>query len=133
MAELHCIVVTPETTVLDEQIDYLVLPLFDGEIGVAPLHGPMIGRLGCGEMRIRQGERTTRYYVDGGFAEVAGDSVSVLTNHALLAEELDSKELEEHLESVLAKEAHSEQALILREKAAVQARAKLAVARRSTS
>ncbi len=51
--KLHCIVVTPEQTVLDEPADFVALPLFDGEIGIAPGHSPMIGRLGYGEMRIQ--------------------------------------------------------------------------------
>ena len=68
---LQCVVVTPEETVLECEADFVALPLFDGEVGIAPLHSPMIGRLGFGEMRIRSGSETTRYYVDGGFVQVA--------------------------------------------------------------
>ena len=42
---LTCTVVTPETTVLDTSAFFVALPLFDGEIGIAPAHSPMIGRL----------------------------------------------------------------------------------------
>ena len=76
---LQCLVVTPETTLLDERCEFVVLPLFDGEIGIAPLHSPMIGRLGVGEMRLRQGETVRRFYVEGGFVEVVNDTVAVLT------------------------------------------------------
>ena len=44
--------------------------LFDGEIGIAPGHTPMVGRLGCGELRIRREGHTDHYYVEGGFVEV---------------------------------------------------------------
>ena len=44
------------------------LPLYDGELGVAPGHTPMIGRLGYGELRIVFEGQTARFYVDGGFA-----------------------------------------------------------------
>ena len=51
---LQCIVVTPERTLCDRPADFVALTLLDGEIGIAPGHTPMIGRLGCGEMRIRR-------------------------------------------------------------------------------
>lgn len=130
MAQLQCIVVTPEATVFDAEIDFVVLPLYDGEIGIAPLHGPMIGRLGFGEMRIKQGEQSASYYVDGGFVQVAGESVSVLTNHAVPVGELDVDEAQKHLDAAITRQAHSEQALLLRERAEAQARARLQVARR---
>ena len=50
--------------------DFVALPLYDGEIGIAPGHSPLIGRLGYGEMRIKPGGRRSRYYVDGGFVQV---------------------------------------------------------------
>lgn len=131
MAQLRCTVVTPEATVLEETVDYLVLPLFDGEIGIAPLHGPMIGRMGFGEMRIKQGEKTSTYYVDGGFVQVTGENVSVLTNHAIRSDQLDVQEAEKSLDAARNREAHSEQGLQLRERAEAQARAKLRVAQRA--
>ena len=53
----QCIVVTPERTVYDRPAEFVALTLFDGEIGIAPGHVPLIGRLGYGEMRIgRKGQ-----------------------------------------------------------------------------
>ena len=89
MAQLQLIVVTPESTVLDEQADFVALPLYDGEIGIAPGRAPLIGRLGYGELRVVVGGQTTRYYVDGGFVQVADNVVSVLTNRALPAASID--------------------------------------------
>ncbi len=57
---MQCIVVTPERTVRDEPAEFVALTLFDGEIGIAPGHTPLIGRLGYGEMRIRRGDQTHR-------------------------------------------------------------------------
>src|SRR2546423_3739400 len=88
---LQCIIVTPETTVLDTSADFVALPLFDGEAGVAPGRAPLIGRLGYGELRVRTGNQTRRYYVDGGFVQVADNVVSVLTNRALPAEKVHSE------------------------------------------
>ena len=83
---LQCIVVTPERAVLDESADFVALPMFDGELGVLPGRAPLIGRLGYGELRVRIGEHTQHFYVDGGFAQVHANIVTVLTAkaHALL-------------------------------------------------
>ncbi len=54
---VECIVVTPEETALQTPAQFVALPLFDGEIGIAPGRAPLIGRLGHGEMRIVEGKR----------------------------------------------------------------------------
>ena len=72
-AKLQCVVVTPEETVLDAGADYVVVPLFDGELGIAAKHSPMIGRLGFGVLKVKSGGETTRYFVDGGFVQVSSD------------------------------------------------------------
>jgi F-type H+-transporting ATPase subunit epsilon len=128
---LRCVVVTPEATVRDTAADFVALPLFDGEIGIAPGHSPMIGRLGYGEMRITAGKDTYRYYVDGGFVEVVGDVVSVLTNRALPAEELDAEVAAEQLASARTRPANSEETLAIRDRAVAQARGQLRVAQRA--
>ena len=129
--KLQCIVVTPESTVLDQQADFVALPLYDGEIGIAPGHSPMIGRLGYGELRVVSGGQTQRYYVDGGFVQVAGNVVSVLTNRAVAAESLDPQVAAERLRAARQKKATSEEELALREKLEQQARAELRVAERA--
>jgi F-type H+-transporting ATPase subunit epsilon len=127
---MQCIVVTPETTVRDQTADFVALPLFDGEIGIAPGHSPMIGRLGYGEMRIREGNQTSRYYVDGGFVEVADNVVSVLTNRAVPAEKLDPAVAEEQLATAQRRPANTPELMAIRDRSITQARAQLRVARR---
>lgn len=125
---LKCIVVTPERTVRDEPADFVALPLYDGEVGLAAGHSPMIGRLGCGEMRIKQGDKTSRFYIEGGFVEVLRDVVSVLTRRAVPADELDAAVAAEQLQTALARPAKGPEMMALREQAIVQARAQLHVA-----
>ncbi len=48
--KLQCVVVTPEKTLFDDWVDFVALPLFDGELGVMPGRAPLIGRLGFGEL-----------------------------------------------------------------------------------
>ena len=131
MAQIQCIVVTPESTVLDEQVDFVALPLYDGEIGIAPGHSPMIGRLGYGEMRLVTGGKPSRYYVDGGFVQVANNVVSVLTARALPAAAVDAKVAAENLAQARARKANSEESLAARERLEDQARAQIRVAARA--
>jgi F-type H+-transporting ATPase subunit epsilon len=127
---LQCIVVTPERTLFDRPADFVALTLFDGEIGVAPGRAPLVGRLGCGEMRVRHEDRTDRYYVEGGFVEVLGDVVTVLTQRAVPAAEIDAAVAQEHLASARARRAALPEAAAARDRTIQQARAQLRVARR---
>jgi len=131
MSQLQCILVTPDRTVCDEAAEFVALPLFDGEIGLAPAHSPMIGRLGWGQMRFRQAKRTVCYYVEGGFVEVVGNVVSVLTNRAIAAEELDEAAIEEQLVAARTRPAHTPEEMAVRDRAVGQSRARLRVARRA--
>jgi F-type H+-transporting ATPase subunit epsilon len=130
MSELRCIVVTPERTLRDAAASFVALALYDGEIGIAPMHGPMIGRLGSGEMRITAAGKTDRYYIEGGFVEVLHDTVSVLTSRAVPAEELDEAAALEQLEAARAQEAHTPETMAARDRAVALARAQYRVARR---
>ena len=125
---MQCIVVTPERTVREGPADFVALPLYDGEIGIAARHSPMIGRLGYGEMRIKDGEQTSRYYVEGGFVEVLNNVVSVLTSRAVPAEELDAAAAAEQLQAAAARPASGPELMEIRDRAVAQARAQLHVA-----
>ena len=131
MFELQCIVVTPERTVRDETCDFVALPLFDGEIGIAPGHTPMIGRLGAGELRLKQGDAVSRYYVEGGFVEVLADVVSVLTGRAVPAEDLDRTVAAEQLESARRRPVRTPEEMAARDAQVARLRAQLRVVRRA--
>ncbi len=131
MAELTCIVVTPEQTVRESPADFVALTLFDGEIGIGPGHTPLIGRLGYGEMRIRRGKEVERFYVEGGFVEVVGDVVSLLTNRAIPADKIDEEVAHQKLETALGRPARTPELMAAREQAVAQGRAQLRVARRA--
>jgi F-type H+-transporting ATPase subunit epsilon len=101
VAALQCVVVTPESAVLDETADFVALPMSDGELGVLPGRAPLIGRLGFGELRVRHGQQTRHLYVDGGFAQVRDNIVTVLTGKALEAEEISAAAAQQALEAAL--------------------------------
>lgn len=126
---LQCIVVTPERTIYDKPAEFVALTLYDGEIGVAPGHTPLIGRLGCGEMRVRrEGEQTDRYYIEGGFVEVLDNVVSVLTQRAVPADQIDKAVAREQLYSAQSRRATTPEAAAVRDRTMAQCRAQLRVA-----
>jgi F-type H+-transporting ATPase subunit epsilon len=126
---MQCIVVTPEQTLYDQPAEFVALTLYDGEIGIAQDRAPMIGRLGYGEMRIRRDDQhVDRYYVEGGFVEVLDDVVSVLTQRAIPAAEIDSAIAREQLLTAQSRRAASPEAAAVRDRVIAQCRAQLRVA-----
>ena len=91
---LQVVVVTPERAVLDEPASMVILPMFDGELGVQPGRSPLIGRLGAGELRLKSATGTTRYFVEAGFAQIRSNVVTVLTAKATPAADVTAEKAE---------------------------------------
>ena len=83
---VRCVVVTPEKAVMDEIAELVILPMFDGELGVMPGRAPLIGRLGAGELRLTQAGVVKRWFVEAGFVQVRANVVTLLTADAKAAE-----------------------------------------------
>lgn len=86
--KVRCTVVTPEKAVLDAVAELVILPMFDGELGVLPGRAPMIGRLGAGELRLKTGSNVVRWFIEPGFVQVRNNVISVLTAKAVKAEDV---------------------------------------------
>ena len=82
-------IATPDRLVLSEEIDEVILPSIDGYMGVRPGHAPLLAALDVGEISYRRGSEERLLACSGGFAEVQGDSVSILAETAEPAEEID--------------------------------------------
>ncbi len=128
VGRLQCVVVTPERTLFDELVDFVALPLYDGELGVLPGRTPLIGRLGFGELRTRSGGTTKIYFVDGGFAQIRDDVVTVLTNRAVPAADVDPSAASHELEQAQTRHATTEYDQDEKARAVARARAQLRVA-----
>jgi F-type H+-transporting ATPase subunit epsilon len=126
---IKCVVVTPERTWLDEVVDSVVLPVYDGELGVLPGHTPLIARLGYGELRTKSSESVQRYFVDGGFAQVRDDVVTVLTHRAIPAAQIDTAAANKELERVESQRAITDHEFADQQRAIARARGMLRVAR----
>ncbi|MEX0702245.1 MAG: F0F1 ATP synthase subunit epsilon [Planctomycetales bacterium] len=127
---LRLVLVTPEKTLLDEPVQALRVPLYDGSAGIYPGRAPLIGRLGYGELRITDERGTRSYFVDGGFVQVKGDTVSLLTNRAVPANELNAAEAEELLREALARVPHSDEEFQAKARDQHRARRMAALSRR---
>ncbi len=128
---LQCTVVTPERKALDQAVDFVALPLYDGEIGIAPGHAPLIGRLGYGEMRLRRDNQVSRFYVDGGFVQVVDNQIAVLTAQAVPADQVDEQAAQKRLDAARQQPATTPEQLQIRDREIAQARGQLRVARRA--
>ena len=102
--KLQLEIVTPERSVLTEQVDEVVLPSLEGYMGVLPGHAPLLTQLDVGEVSYRVGQQRKYLAISGGYAEVQRGSVSVLARTAELSEEIDlerAKRAKEKAESAL--------------------------------
>ena len=100
MAGINCIVVTPEATALEQEVDSIVVPLFDGAKGIQHNHAPMIGRLGAGELKLSSAGNVERFFLEGGFVQVLDNTVTVLTGQAVEIADLDVNEIESQLDEI---------------------------------
>ncbi len=88
-------IVTAERALFEGEVDAVVAPGVDGEIGVLPKHAALITALQAGELRFRNAEGEQDFAITGGFMEVRGDRVSVLADAAERADEIDVVRAEE--------------------------------------
>lgn len=83
-------IVTAERQVLlDTDIDMVVAPTVDGEVGILPHHAPLITVLEIGEMRVKKGSDEQSIVIAGGFMEVLHDKVTILADAAEHSDEVD--------------------------------------------
>ncbi len=103
MSKFFCDIVTPEKELFSEEINFIVVPGSEGEIGLLAKHAPTISTLKLGEIRLKMEEdsETISYLVNGGYVEAIGTKVVVLASRA-------EKVGDTSLEDVRAKKADSE-------------------------
>ena len=115
-------IVTPERQVFSEEVDSVVCPGIEGELGVLPHHAPLLTTLGVGELRIRRGGEEEFFAIAGGFLQVRPDKVVVMAETADMAAEIDIEkavEARREAEQALA-EGFEEPADLARARAALQ-------------
>jgi F-type H+-transporting ATPase subunit epsilon len=87
--KINLTIVSRERKIVDAQVDEVILPGSDGELGILPGHTPLLALLKIGELRYRSGNVVNRLVISWGFAEVLPDRVIVLAERGFLPSEID--------------------------------------------
>ena len=89
MPSLRLDIVTAERVVYSEDVDVVIAPGIEGQLGILPYHAPLMTTLQAGELVVRRGGGEDSLAISGGFLEVRPDRVIVLADSAERAEEID--------------------------------------------
>jgi F-type H+-transporting ATPase subunit epsilon len=88
-------IVTPEAKTFSEDVDMVTLTGIDGEMGILPQHMPLMTQLVPGEILVKKGGDNFLLAVGDGFVQVTGEKISILTDMAIRAENIDEAAAEE--------------------------------------
>lgn len=121
----RCNVVTPEEKVLDEDVTYVSFPAWDGQMGIAPGRAALLVKLGVGPMRLDFPNGASRYYlIEGGFAQMVGNTLSILSDKSTPAERLVGADAAAELDRVMQMPVGTEEERKAKERAVQAAREK---------
>ena len=95
MATIKLEIVTPEAKTYSEDVDMVTLTGTEGEMGILPQHMPLMTGLVAGEIIAKKGMETIFLAVGDGFVQITGEKISVLTDMAIRAENIDEAKAEE--------------------------------------
>ena len=121
----RCVIVTPEQQVLDESLSQAILPAHDGLIGVLSGRAPLLVKLGQGPLRVDvAGGQTHHFYVEGGVAQMKDNRLTILTNEATPANEIDAEAARAEYAEAVARKITEQHTFEDRERQLTRARAK---------
>lgn len=88
-------IITPEKTVYKDEVDELLIPTPDGEIGILPHHIALVTKVSPGELTIKKQKNTTHIAVTGGYAQVQNNTVTILADYAVRSDDIELRKAEE--------------------------------------
>lgn len=102
MASFMCDIVTPLAKLVSDEVELVVVPGVEGEMGFLKGHAPLVSALSDGELRVTTAsEQGVKHYaLQGGYVEVTDDKVIVLADRALLAADIDVAQVNEQLAAI---------------------------------
>lgn len=95
MASLQLKVVTPEEEIFNDTVDMVTVETSQGELGILPHHANLMAQIIPGHLRIKKGGKTTSLATGGGLLQIANNTLSIITDTALEATDIDEKAAEE--------------------------------------
>jgi F-type H+-transporting ATPase subunit epsilon len=126
----NCTVLTPERAVLKTTADFVAIPAHDGEIGILRDRAPLLCRLGIGIVRMETDQGQQRLFVDSGFAEVRDNQLTILTEDALLPDQVNIEAEKAAQAAAEARQATTEEEHEARQQELARTNAKLKLAGR---
>ena len=121
----RCVIVTPEQQVLDESLTQAILPAHDGLVGILTDRAPLLAKLGQGPLRVDlAGGQTRHYYVEGGIAQMKDNRLTILTDEATPAGEIDAEAARAEYAEAVARKITEQHTYEDRERQLARARAK---------
>jgi F-type H+-transporting ATPase subunit epsilon len=93
----HLSVITPERAVLESEASFVAFPAWDGEVGILHGRAPLLFKLGIGKLRAETPSGEQVFYIDGGFAQMVEDRLTILTQQAKRPQEIDRAAAEKAL------------------------------------
>jgi F-type H+-transporting ATPase subunit epsilon len=134
MAPIRCEVVTAERTVFQDDVDMVVAPGIEGQLGILPHHAPLLTSLTYGELILhRQGQEDEFIAIGGGFMEVGPEHVNILADSAERASEIDEERAEaarRRAQELMAQQRREDEDFIRAEAALRRSMLRLKVAKR---
>lgn len=132
---MHLDIVSAEQEIFSGAVNMVVAPAEEGDIGIMPRHSPLITRMKPGEVKVtHEGEDDQFFYVSGGILEIQPHVVTILSDTAIRAKDLDEarvNEMKRHAEATLAdKTSEFEEARALAELAQITAQLRMLEKRR---
>ena len=115
-ATLKLEIVTPEAKTYSEDVDMVTLPGVEGEMGIYPMHVPLMTQIVAGELAVRKDGRDYFLAIGEGFVEITADKVAIMTDMAIRAEQIDEAKAEEarkRAEARLAEKLDDEEAALV--------------------
>ncbi len=92
-------IITAERQVYSDEVDMVIAPGIDGQLGILPMHAPLMTMLKPGELTVKKsGEEDMYVAVSGGFMEVLGNRVSVLADACERSDEIDEERAEQAIQ-----------------------------------
>ena len=95
MTTLRLEIVTPEAKTYSEDVDMVTIPGAEGEMGIYPMHVPIMTQVVSGEVAVRKDGQDSFLAIGDGFVQITGDAVSIMTDMAIRAESIDEVKAEE--------------------------------------
>ncbi|HNQ22897.1 MAG TPA: ATP synthase F1 subunit epsilon [Phycisphaerae bacterium] len=128
----ECNVITPERTVLQCQARFVAFPAHDGEMGILPNRAPLVCRLGVGLLRIDAETEKHVLLIEGGFAQMARNRLTILAEQASRAGDIDAGEAARALADARQMQATDDASTQLKARAIQRARARQRFAAHAT-